>query len=109
MKARHIAVIIAVVLLSGALGCLMASAEECSSCGSQEEATLRARCPFTKLIKCWCEDPPDWVCCLYEYCDVAYAGGPCTDCETYESCFVYYPCDGPYPTKAQCFGGVGVL
>ncbi len=84
---------------------LFVAAGECSVCSEESEQT-RAPCPFTVTLKCWCEDPPDWVCCLRRYCDVQYPGGPCTDCFTYEDCFFYYPCNGPYPKFADYFGGV---
>lgn len=89
------------------LGGISVLAGECSLCKAQDETVLAVGCPFTRLIECWCEAPPDWVCCLYEHCEPLYFGGPCTRCEYTQKCFFHYPCEGPYPTKAGYFGGPG--
>jgi len=78
-----------------------ASGEQCSACLKSEEAVLSSNCPFTRVVRCWCETPPYWVCCLYQTCYPAYFGGPCTDCQYWKDCFVWYPCEGPYPTQVQ--------
>jgi len=105
MRSRYwlIAFAIIIGISSGVVGL----DQPCSVCTDQAAEEFRSGCPYTRLIECWCETQPDWVCCLYEHCELLYFGGPCTKCDYYEDCFFYYPCEGLYPTKAAYFGGPG--
>lgn len=74
------------------------SDEPCTSCGAPGDTLLVQGCPYTEVINCWRETPPDWVCCLFKRCEPT-AGG-CNDCRFFEDCF-WCPCGGPYPTFAE--------
>jgi len=91
---------LAIISLAGQLAFARGDSDEpCTSCAAPQDTLLAQDCPFTEVIYCWCETPPDWVCCLFMRCEPTWGGG-CNDRWFFEDCF-QCPCGGPYPTFAE--------
>lgn len=90
------------------MGVFAGEGEFCSACQIEPEQAVRGSCPYVVTIQCWCEVWDWYVCCIRQYCEQAYFGGPCTDCHFFEDCFMA-TCGTIYPESVEDVRGRRLL